>query len=115
MKAWLDDKDKGHKGQNLFIVLGPDNSFHANSRGVGWIRNGLATPLNEKLDALGADGKSVRHLQLGIDGSYWVEGNDGSRAWNLKGNYPNLQEYVKEHKFTGVAVCLLRVRQSARQ
>ena len=104
LKAWIDDASKGHKAQNMTVVLGPDGSFWANEIGVGWIRNGLPKTLNDKLDALRGDNKSVRHLQLGIDGTYWVEGSDGSRSWHLKSYYPNLQEYVKEHKFTGVAV-----------
>ena len=86
------------------VVLGPDGSCYALSRGIGSYKNGLASTLNEKLDALRDDGKSVRHLQLGVDGSYWVEASDGSRSWNLRGNYPGLQEYVKEHKFTNVTV-----------
>lgn len=104
LKAWLDDTSKGHKAANLMVVLGPDGSCYALSRGVGWYRNSLASTLNEKLDSWRDDGKNVRHLQLGVGGSYWVEATDGSRSWNLKGNYPSLQEYVKEHKFTNVTV-----------
>lgn len=106
LKAWLDDASKGHKAQNLLITLGPEGSFYALSRGVGWYRKGLSKALMEKLDALKEEGKSVRHIQLGVSGSYWVEGSDGSRAWNFMGNYPNLQEYVKEHRFTNVAVSI---------
>lgn len=110
LKAWLDDTSKGHKATNLLVVLGPDGSCYALSRGVGWYRNGLPSALNEKLDANRDDGKSVRHLQLGAGGSYWVEATDGSRSWNLKGNYPSLQEYVMVHKFTNVAVRRLPTR-----
>ncbi len=114
LKAWLENKDKGHKKQNLYVVLGPNGSFYALSRGVGSYRHSLVPALVEKLDSLKGDGKKVRSLQLGVDGSYFLEDSTGSRSWNFKGNYSSLQEYVKEHTSTNVAVRISNILHVAR-
>ena len=98
LKSWLEDKTKEHKTQHLLVVLGPNNSHFALSRGVGTHRNRLPKGLVEVLDNLRTDSKSVRRLQLGANGSYWLDASDGSRSWNLMGCYPDLQAYLKEHE-----------------
>jgi hypothetical protein len=51
-----------------------------------------------------SEDKRIKTLVLGFGGSYFVESTYGWHAWNLRGNYPNLQEYVNKHKFSNVEV-----------
>ncbi len=104
LEKWLNEPNRRGSAKKLYIVLGPNGSFFALERGVETFEKGLPPSLSEKIRDFRVNGLNVRRIQLGINGCYFVEASDGSRAWNVTDDYPDLRTHLNKQRLTKISV-----------
>ncbi|THG96378.1 hypothetical protein EW026_g5449 [Hermanssonia centrifuga] len=85
LEKWLNEPNRRGSAKKLYIVLG------------------LPPSLSEKIREFRVNGLNVRRIQLGINGCYFVEASDGSRAWNVTDDYPDLRTHLNKQRLTKIS------------